>query len=169
MHLPAWAYWVWWLLILIALVAAGWLGSRRERLVLATVAISALAFPILFVAWIYRFTGFGLQGRYVLPILMLLPLVSGEIIRPKGEALRGPTRLRWIPVSVLALIALYQGYAWWFNARASAEAPGTIRFYAHALWTPPVGWVAPVLVASGAMIAMIAAAVMLSQRSQIRA
>lgn len=30
-------------------------------------------------------------------------------------------------------------------------------------------WVAPVLVASGAMIAMIAAAVMLSQRSQIRA
>ncbi len=42
--------------------------------------VLALAFPVLFYAWVDRFTGFGLQGREVLPALMLIPLVAGEII-----------------------------------------------------------------------------------------
>ena len=38
------------------------------------------------------------------------------------------------------MFAAYQAYAWWHDARIVAGAPNTIRFYAHAVWTPPGGW-----------------------------
>ena len=48
---------------MLGLVAAAlWLGDRRERLVVAGVTIFAVAFPILFEAWVDRWTGFWLQG-----------------------------------------------------------------------------------------------------------
>ena len=79
-HLPPTAYWIWWALVLCMVAAAMVVGTRRERVFVAVVTLLGLAFPVLFYAWIDRFTGFGLQGREVLPALMLIPLFSGEII-----------------------------------------------------------------------------------------
>ena len=59
------------------LIGAISLGNLRERRLVVTVALLGLAFPVLFYAWVDRFTGFGLQGREVLPVLMLIPLVGG--------------------------------------------------------------------------------------------
>ena len=80
-HLPSAAYWLWWLFVTAIIIGAMWLASRRERSLLASVVIVALAFPVLFYAWVYRFTGFGLQGRYALPVTILIPLLAGKIIR----------------------------------------------------------------------------------------
>ena len=84
------------------LIAAISLGDLRERRLVVTVcALLGLAFPVLFYAWVDRFTGFGLQGREVLPVLMLIPLVAGEVVnrhsprferRPLGK---GDTRCRY--------------------------------------------------------------------------
>ncbi len=138
--LPSAAYWLWWGMVL-ALVAAGlYVSGSRERWLLLAVTVLALVFPVLFYAWVYRFTGFGLQGRYVLPVLILVPLVAGEFIHQCVRA-RQPRRM-WQSVlgAVIGIVAVFQGYAWWINARYSAGAPHTIRFYAHALWKPPLGW-----------------------------
>jgi hypothetical protein len=138
---------VWWSVVIGLLAYALWLGNRRERLVVGMSALLALAFPVLFWAWIDRYSGFGLQGREVLPELMLIPLVPGEVIFRHRSVLSasGPSQL--VLAGAIGLLAIFQGYAWWLSARAAAGAPGTLRFYAHAIWRPPLGW-APWIVAA---------------------
>lgn len=154
--LPNPAYWLWWLAVLGLVAAALWLGDRRERLVVAGVTIFAVAFPILFEAWVDRWTGFWLQGREVLPVLMLAPLAAGEVVYVHRS--RFAAR-RWAPPALggaIALFAAYQAYAWWHDARIVAGAANTIRFYAHAVWSPPGGWlpwVASAVVGTYALLA----------------
>lgn len=146
--LPLSAYWLWWLLVLTVVAAAIWLGCRRERAVTMAVTVLALVFLVLFEAWIDRFTGFPLQGREVLPVLMLIPLVAGEVVSRNSSRIEH----RWSASTVLGvaigLVAVFQAYAWWCDARIVAGAPGTIRFYAHASWSPPMGWL-PWIAAAG--------------------
>ena len=158
-HLPPAAYWIWWLLVLALLAGAFWLGENGDRLVLAAVAVLALAFPVLFFAWFDRLTGFGLQGREVLPPLMLVPLVAGEIIFRHSSAIRQERSGQLALSGVIALIAGFQAYAWWFSARSAAGAPHTIRFYAHATWSPPLGWPPWIVVAGLGSVALLMFAV----------
>ncbi len=148
-HLPTIVCWLWWLLVAAMIVAALRVGCGRHRSILAVVVLLAFAFPVLFYAWAYRLTGWpGLQGRYVLPIMMLIPLVAGELnYLSIGCRVRGRPG-SWLSPATSASLAVIQGYAWWLNARANAGMPGTIRFYAHALWTPPLGWILWVAVAA---------------------
>lgn len=156
-HLPTVAYWVWWLLAL-ALVAVALLrATNRERLVLAVTVLLALAFPVLFYAWVYRFSGFGLQGRYTLPVLVLIPMLAGELVHRHPVASATP-RSRLLVPGIIALVACCQAYAWWDNARAASGASGTIRFYAHAVWSPPLDWGPWIAVAAAGALCLLAAA-----------
>ena len=130
----------WWLLVAGMIACALALGDRRERIAVAATTTIAIAFPVLFWAWIDRYSGFGLQGREVLPILMAVPLVAGEVIFRHRGALEGRRIPQIALASGLGLIATIQAYAWWLSAGAAAGTPGTIRFYAHATWIPPGGW-----------------------------
>jgi hypothetical protein len=135
--LPPAADWVWWLLVVALTVAAMWIGDRRDRLVMAAVVVVALAFPVLFYAWVDRFTGFGLQGREVLPVLLLIPLVAGELVYRRIAPLARRQSAQLALGVALAVTASFQAYAWWYNGRTVTTATG---FYAHATWTPPLGW-----------------------------
>lgn len=146
--LPTAAYWLWWLLVLAMVAAALWLGRRRDRAVIVSVTVLALVFPVLFYAWSVRFTGFHLQGREVLPALMLIPLVAGELVCQNSFRLDHRQWTRGVLGGAIGLVAVLQAYAWWYDARMVAGAPGTIRFYAHATWSPPMGWL-PWIVAAG--------------------
>jgi Predicted membrane protein (DUF2142) len=157
-QLPEAAIWVWWILVLVLVAVGLLLGGRRERVALGAVVIGVLAFPVLAQAWIYRFSGFGLQGRQVLPILVLIPLVAGELAG-RHMAGRSPARPRWPLGGALALIAVLQAYAWWYNARNVAGAPDTVRFYAHALWSPPLGWVPLIVMVALGTISLLGFAV----------
>jgi hypothetical protein len=139
-NLDRFAYRIWWLATLALIAIAVWLGPRREKALLALVAMLALAFPVVFYAFVYRRSGFGLQGRHVLPALALIPLTAGEVIqgaRSDGSRTRSGTRLL---AAVVALIAVFQLYAWWINARQSAGEPHSFWFLSHPLWSPPLGW-----------------------------
>jgi Predicted membrane protein (DUF2142) len=138
--MPLGACSVWWLLVIAMLAASLSLGTARERLVVGASAVLALAFPVLFYAWIDRHTGFGLQAREVLPALMLIPLVSGEVIFRHHAVIAQKRRAYLVPGITIGLVALFQAYAWWLSARVAGGAPHTIRFYAHATWRPPSGW-----------------------------
>jgi len=158
-HLPAWACWSWWLAVVAVVAVAAWLGNRRERVVIGSVMVTAFAFPVLAYAWFQRHSGFGMQGRYVLPVLMLIPLAAGEVIyRHRSRLVSSRTARLTLPVGI-ALIAAFQAYAWWFDARNAAGAPGTIRVWAHATWSPPLGWIAWTLapaLGAGALLAVAA-------------
>jgi hypothetical protein len=169
-HLPSVAYWIWWLFVVTLITGAMWLGTRRDRWVLGVVVALGLAFPVLFYAWVYRFIGFGLQGRYVLPTLVLIPLLAGEIIH-RRLASRDSFRVRRvIPFAAAVLAGLFQAYAWWFNARNSAGAPNTIRFYAHATWSPPLGWgpwIASASLGVGALLAFATIGILTTRPSSL--
>jgi Predicted membrane protein (DUF2142) len=138
--LPNAAHWIWWLFVLGLIAAAMWLGSRRERRVVATVTLLGLAFPVLFYAWVDRNTGFGLQGREVLPVLMVIPLVAGEVVYRHRDRIASPAVARAALAGAIVFVAAFQAYAWWYDAAHVTNAPGSIDFFRHVDWIAPLGW-----------------------------
>jgi hypothetical protein len=152
--LPLAAYWIWWLIIVALVLVALAVGAVKERVLMLVVVLASLAFPVLFYAWFVRFTGFGLQGRELLPGLIGVPMLAGEIVHRHRAAIAGRI-LQPVIAAVLLIIALFQGYAWWYNARTTAGAPGTIRFYAHATYAPPLGWGPWIAFAAAGVLAIV--------------
>jgi hypothetical protein len=122
-------------------VAAGlWLlglavGDRRERLALILAAGLGVAVPVLFYAFAQKNSGFGLQGRYALPVFAIVPVLSGSVLeRHQGQRVARvaatASPLVWVLLAALQLVA------WWFDARHWAGS----TFFTHAAVTPPGGW-----------------------------
>lgn len=163
-HLPTAAYWVWWLGALTLLASAVWLGRRRERVVLTASILIAVAFPVLFYAFIYSQAGFGLQGREVLPVLTLVPLLAGTVVQ---RAIGDPgAQSRRVIACAVAALGCFQLFAWWINARHSAGAPGAVWFLARSLWSPPAGWWPWTVLAVVGAACLATAAVPVSRRAR---
>ena len=124
---------LWWAFAAGLLVAGLWVGSARERTVLALTTLVALAFPVLFFAFSYRLSGFGLQGRYAMPILALIPMASCSVLTQ-----RAPRRATDpLIAALLAGVGLFQLVSWWIDARHWATANFANSFTA---WSPPTTW-----------------------------
>jgi hypothetical protein len=136
LHVPLAAILAWFAVTLGLALLALIHGTRRERLALGLAAIVAIALPPAFYIVQYRHTGFDLQGRHVLPVLVLVPLVAGEI------AWRHRQRIpRLLPAVAAATAAVVQLVGWWVYARRSAVGTdGPFWFLGDAAWSPPVGW-----------------------------
>jgi hypothetical protein len=137
-RLPTPVYWVWWIVTLALCISAFVLTDRRGRVAILSTALIAFGFPLLFWALIYRQSGFGLQGRYVLPVLTIAPVLAGELIGRTGRTIgvMGRGLLR----GTVALLAALELVAWWVSARVAAGGAGSIWFQSHASWRPPLGW-----------------------------
>ena len=147
-----------WLSVLWGLAAVGLCGlaaargSWRERACLLACAAVALGLTIAVSVFQLR-TGFGAQGRHVLPVLVLVPLWAGEMLR------RRPEGLGWLLPAAGVLWAGGQAVAWLANARRSAVGTdGSWWFFGAAEWSPPGGWwVWALLAAAGAALGLAAA------------
>ncbi|HSH61929.1 MAG TPA: DUF2142 domain-containing protein [Acidimicrobiales bacterium] len=136
---PSFVYVLWWAalaaLVSVALLVAG----RRERLVLALLAAGAAVLTLGIAVLNLAQTGFGMQGRYVLPMAVGVPLFAGEVL------VRNPGRWsvpvdRWLgPFFVLA--GGLHAMAWYANARRSAlGTDGSWLFMGSSEWSPSTGW-----------------------------
>jgi hypothetical protein len=139
-RLPPIAYVAWFaagfVLVGAALVAA----HRRERIALTVTLAVAFVLPMLMWVYAIRQTGFGLQGRYVLPALVAVPLVAGELVRAHAEALSERVRralVTGIPVTAAAVHLI--AFAW-AARRAAVGTDGPLFFLGDSGWTPPLGW-----------------------------
>ena len=132
-------HWVWFLLTAALLASSLLVGSRRERRVVLAVAALVLIVPVVFYSFSYRLSGFPLQGRYMLPLLVLLPLVSGEVTCQATDRIPARASTLLLP-AVVATVGIVQLAAWWTNARAAASRQPHTWFMAHATWAPPLGW-----------------------------
>jgi len=130
--LPDALYALWGLAALLLAGLALVLGSARERAdVLLTVAV-ALGVTVAVSLFQLR-TGYGVQGRHVLPVLVLVPLWAGEVLWRHGASRHGAV--------IAAGAAGAQLVAWWANARRQAiGADGSWWFVGAAEWSPPGGW-----------------------------
>lgn len=131
---PGWLSVVWGLAAVGLCGLAAVRGSWRERAGLAASAAVALGLTIA-VSVLQLRTGFGAQGRHVLPVLVLVPLWAGEVLR------RRPEGLGWLAPAAGALWVAGQGVAWLANARRGAVGTdGSWWFFGAAEWSPPGGW-----------------------------
>jgi hypothetical protein len=104
----------------------------------------------------------GWQGRYSLPLSMIVPLYAGEILLA-GRGRFGDIALRR-PGFWLALItAPIHATAWYINARRYAVGiHGPILFIGRSKWSPwPNWWIWGGLAASGIVLLVLAAASMI--------
>jgi hypothetical protein len=129
-----------WLVLICLVLAAGARGSRRDRIVLVALVVTLVVLPPVFYALFTRPTGFGLQGRQLLPAAVALPLVAGEVCYLARERL-GATMIRLLSWLVLPAVGVVQAAAWYTNAkRFAVGASGSTWFLPSASWSPPLGW-----------------------------
>ena len=130
----------WFGLVLVLFASACLLCARRRRLLLALVLAVGLLGPVVFYALFIRPTGFGLQGRHVLPALVVLPLLAGEgVYVNRGGAVAD--RLRVPIFTIPVACALMQLVAWYVNAkRYAVGSSGPEWFLGRAAWSPSGGW-----------------------------
>ncbi len=139
--LPLFVPLAWFALVLALSTIACAASDRRQLLVLVvSMIVGLLVGPIVFYALLIRPTGFGLQGRHVLPVLVAVPLIAGEALNRYRERIRA-NRLRVLTIIVPVAVALMQAVAWYVNARRYAVGgSGPEWFLGHAAWAPPAGW-----------------------------
>jgi hypothetical protein len=130
-----------WLALVGALVAgAAVVCGRRERILLGVVVAGALVGPVVFYAVLLRPTGFGLQGRHILPIIVAVPLLAGEALRLHRERANDAWLRTLVNVSATA-VAVMAPVAWYVNAkRYAVGGSGPVWFLGQAAWSPPGGW-----------------------------
>jgi hypothetical protein len=157
-RLPTVAWLTGYLLIGILLVLALRLGSTRERRVVVGATAFAVLLPGLEQWLLYRHTGYWIQGRYFLPILMAAPLLYGEIVLRHAESL-APALRRRLPPLFLAVAAALQLGGWWVNSRRYAVGTdGPAWFLGEAEWSPPSGWTVWAVAALAGAVAIALAA-----------
>ena len=138
--LPPTAYRWWASMLLLLLGSALVVGSVRDRAVLLVLVGTCVGLIVAISALNRSQTGFGMQGRYVLPATVLVPLVAGETILRRwpdgGPALVARlVTLLWLPA------AAAQGLSWYANARRSAVGNDVEWiFVGRSEWSPEVGW-----------------------------
>lgn len=156
--LPVWIPLAW-LLVVVVLIVLAWRASdRRSRLVLASSTAVALGLPLLVYMAITRQTGFGLQGRHVLPVLVALPILAGALLPARG---RSVARAALIAGPVLGVLQLA---AFWLNARRSSVGiDGPLWFLPAGEWAPPGGWAVALVPAVAGCLAIAVAGIMVAR------
>jgi hypothetical protein len=131
---------VWFGLVLALVAAAGAAADSRERVLLTALVATGLAGPVVFYALLIRPTGGGLQGRHVLPILVAVPLLAGEMLN-RHRARANALLLQSLTLAVPAAVAVMQAIAWYVNAKRYAVGDsGPEWFLSRAAWAPQGGW-----------------------------
>lgn len=123
-------------------------GSRRLRLVLVVQGVVVVVAAVV-LSLSMRAAGFGMQARFLLPLLAMLVLLA--VTSPSGDRPMSP----WIVRVVLAVCALGHGSGLLISAHRNANGltGGSIDFGAAA-WFPPGGWLPAVALGATACLVL---------------
>jgi hypothetical protein len=147
--MPEEMYGVWGVALILLVAPALLRGRLRERQTLDWLVVAAGAAIVLVSALVVMPVGFPVQGRYVLPFLLALPLVSGEILYRNRERVGLPT-LAWLAAITGSLAAIVQLAGWYANGhRYAVGTGGSWVFVGRAAWSPVGGWLPWLVLAVG--------------------
>ena len=152
-----WPLYALWGVLVVGMVALALVvGSRRERTAVVALAALEVVGAVVVYAAVIRPTSpdFRMQGRYVLPLLVALPLVAGEVVHGNvgrvASLLRG--RASVLLGGAMAAAVAVHGVAWAVNARHYVVDAKFNEEY-PAGWEPIGGWaVWAVLVAAAVVV-----------------
>ncbi len=138
--LPTVLYWLWGILAGGLFLAAFVVGRWRDRALLAGSLLVVVALYELLAAAVFIQNGFGMQGRYILPALAMLPLLSVEVLADRLPV-RLSARAVVVAAGVIAVSGVGQFAAWVTNSHRYAVGPdGPLWFLSHPAWSPHGGW-----------------------------
>jgi hypothetical protein len=139
--LPLPVYLFWGVATLAAVAAAARRAATgRERGVLAACVLALAALPIVQYVVFQRHTGFGLQGRHVLPFLVIVPLLAGELLVRHRDRLDAARARMLVPIAFAGVAAAHWVAIYWNARRSAVGLDGPLVFPGSAEWSPPVGW-----------------------------
>lgn len=154
--MPAAAYAAWRMMVLTLVVLSLLVAPRRARRLLVTTIAAVIIIAVLMGLFVTFPTGFDLQGRYLLPLAVSVPLLAGEVLRRNRAAL-GATMPRHLPLMAASVAAVVQVAGWYANARRQAVGVrGPVVFFGQGEWSPPGGW------SSWAAVVVLAAALLVT-------
>ncbi len=144
---PGLSYIVWGGLFVALVTMAMFFGSRKERWALGLLIGANVMLVPVFYAFFSASVGGGVQGRWLLPMAVAIPLLSGVVI---GRNFRpSPTSTRKITLSVAGAVGAVQFLALYQNGRRYAVGPsGPLLFFRSSLWNPRLGWIFWLMVAA---------------------
>lgn len=143
--MPPVVYTLWQAVLVSVITLAMLVATRRQRWVLGLCVGAWLLSAPAMTALLTSTLGGAAQGRWVLPFTVVVPLLAGDILAQAAVPLTQRSWLRPL-VALAALIGAIQLIAFWANAQRYAVGEhGPTWFLPRAAWSPPVGWVAPIL------------------------
>jgi hypothetical protein len=150
-----------WAVICIVLVGVFPDRDRRSTMRLWFLIVSTIAFGFVVDYTVFARVGGDVQGRHLLPLFQLWPLVAALPNRgePANAALATARarRLKWcglVAGAVLAVSVLF------LARREAVGTDGPLNFFGHAAWHPQVGWVLPfAILAIGLLFGYVAPAI----------
>jgi len=116
------------------------IGDWRQRRTLIVLVLATVGLSVVIGAGLLLPSGFALQGRYILPFAVCIPLFAGEVVWQQRKCLPPLWRLRLLGGSAI-VVGLLQCVCWYLNARRYAVgSQGPIGFISHSEWSPVLGW-----------------------------
>jgi hypothetical protein len=148
-RMPEEMYGVWGTALVLLVAPALLRGRLRERRTLDWLVVAVGAAIVAVSAFVLMPVGFPVQGRYVLPFFLALPLVAGEVLYRNRERV-GPQILAWLAATTGTLAAIVQLVGWYANGhRYAVGADGSWLFVSGAAWSPVGGWIPWLVLAVG--------------------
>lgn len=143
--LPVWTYAVWGALVLLLLTRAYEAGTSRDRKVLLISTSGMLFIMVVFTAIIAYPHGFEVQGRWVMPAMVLIPLLAAAVVpRETSTRIVAPRLMILIGVVFGAIHAISIYLA---GQRHAVGIGGPSPFIGVSEWRPPGGWTLWLIVA----------------------
>ncbi len=125
------------------------IGGRRDRIAMVALGVATLVVHIALAVLVEAQIGFGMQARYVLPLVVGLPLLATDVLEERRAALDDRVA-RFLPPVVFSVTAVVQLIAFLTNLhRYTVGASGSWALPWGGTWAPDGGffpWVALALV-----------------------
>ena len=144
----------WGMLVALLLVGGLALGDARDRWTL--VLMLGVTFGVAYTTYASVFypVRAGLQGRHILPILIIVPLLAGTVL---AERLPRPALLAFGTIAALVAATLHLWGFWMTAQRYAVGLPARLWFLPDTLWAPGLGWAPWLAVAAVAALTLVAA------------
>ena len=138
--IPNWFVALWIMAFVVLFGLAVLLGDRADRWTLALWAVVVLVVAYSTYATVFFPVRAGLQGRHMLAVFQLLPLLSGVVVVERLDRIDATVRRR-ICRTLAVLVPGVQLVSLYLNSRRYAVGSrGPVWFLPDAQWQPPLGW-----------------------------
>jgi Predicted membrane protein (DUF2142) len=155
--LPSPVYVIWEAIAAAVIILGALMANREGRWRLGAIAVAGVIIPTGLMLSVINTAGFFTQGRYLLPVLVGLPIVAGYLIDERSplESTASPglsTVRSAVRSTAVVLLALHLGSLAWTMVRwqrGMVPTPGLrdLNPFTGA-WHPPLGSVLPLLTAT---------------------